>query len=182
MSEQLLRQARHGDAEAFTALCAPYEGMVYRHCLQMLRNPADAQDAAQEAMLRAYRAMPRFLGRSKPATWLFRIAHNVCLDWLKRPQTRNPGTSLEALRENGYEPQDEAPSPEDAYLQSSRRQALRDAVTALPLDMQTLLTLRYGEGMSYEELANATGLNPGTVKSRLSRAKEKLHALLPAQP
>ena len=97
MADTLLERAQNGDADAFTALCAPYEAMVYRHCLQLLRNPQDAEDAAQEAMVRAYRAMGRFRGGSSIATWLFRIAHNVCLDVLKRPRTRRETASLEAL-------------------------------------------------------------------------------------
>ena len=70
MSETQLRRAQAGDAEAFTALVAPFEGLVYRHCLQMLQNPADAEDAAQEAMLRAYRSIRAFRADSTVATWL----------------------------------------------------------------------------------------------------------------
>lgn len=177
MNGTLIRRAQRGDADAFTELCAPYEAMVYRHCLQMLQNPADAQDAAQDAMLRAYRAMPRFRAQSGVATWLYRIAHNVCLDWLKRPN--RVGLSLDALAENGYDPADPDPTPEGRYTAESERARLREAVTRLPEELQTLLSLRYGDGLSYEELAGATGLNTGTVRSRLSRAKEKLRALLP---
>lgn len=180
MSELLLRKARTGDAEAFTALCAPYEGLVYRHCLQMLKNEADAQDAAQEAMLRAYRAIGRFYGLSSVATWLYRIAHNVCLDMLKRPRVRAEAASLDALGEAGFDPPDDAPTPEEAYELQAERERLREAVARLPPDQQTLLSLRYGEGMSYEALAEALRLSTGTVKSRLSRAKDKLARLLGA--
>ncbi len=179
MSERLLRKARQGDADAFTELCAPYEQMVYRHCLRLLQNPADAQDATQEAMLRAYRSMAGFHGFSGVATWLFRIAHNVCLDRLKSPRTRRESASLEALRQAGYEPRDESPTPEDAYLTKSRRERLWAAIAELPAETQALLTLRYGEGLDYEALARALNLNPGTVKSKLSRAREKLRKLLP---
>ena len=71
----------------------------------MLGREADAQDAAQETMLRAYRAIPRFMGQSGIATWLYRIAHNTCLDMLKRPQRKREASSMEQLREAGFEPQ-----------------------------------------------------------------------------
>lgn len=179
VSEELIRRARRGDADAFTALCAPLEGMVYRHCLQLLKNPTDAQDAAQDAMLKAYRGFAAFRGGSGIATWLYRIAHNVCLDRLKRPRTRAEAASLDALRETGFDPPDTAPTPEGDYVAQSEREALQNAVARLPEDMRVLLSLRYGDNMSYEALADALRLNPGTVKSRLNRAKEKLRTLLP---
>ena len=179
MTDRQIRQARGGDADAFAALCAPLEGMVYRHCLLMLRNPADAQDAAQEAMLRAFRAMPRFMGASSVSTWLYRIAHNVCLDWLKRPQTRRVTLSLNAMAEAGQEPADPQEGPETRYLRQSDQEQLREALSNLSPENQALLTLRYGDDLSYEQLANILSISEGTVKSRLNRAKEKLRAFLP---
>lgn len=178
MSELLLQQAQRGDADAFTALCAPYEGLVYRHCLQMLQNPADAEDAAQEAMLRAYRSIRAFRADSTVATWLYRIAHNVCLDLIKRPRNRREGVSLEALRDEGFEPADDAPTPESRYLAQSERERLQSAIDRLPAEQQALLSLRYGDGMSYEELSETLGVGLGTVKSKLNRAKEKLKGLI----
>ena len=178
MADTLLERAQSGDADAFTALCAPYEAMVYRHCLQLLKNPEDAQDAAQEAMVRAYRAMGRFRGGSSIATWLYRIAHNACLDVLKRPRRRMEAASLEGLGEAGFEPVAPGDGPEDAYLRHSEADRLISAIGSLPEEQQTLLSLRYGEGMSYEELASALRLGLGTVKSRLSRAKDRLKHLL----
>jgi RNA polymerase sigma-70 factor (ECF subfamily) len=179
VSETLIRKARQGDADAFTALCAPLENMVYRHCLQMLHNPMDAQDATQEAMLRAYRSFPKFQGMSGVATWLFRIAHNVCLDFLKRPLTKREGTSLDALQQEGFDKPDPNPNPEDSYLTQSERELLLSAVARLPDEQKALLSLRYGDGLSYDTLAQTLGLNPGTVKSKLNRAKERLRQLLP---
>lgn len=174
MNERLLRRARRGDADAFTVLCAPFEGLVYRHCLQMLKNSADAQDAAQETMLRAYRSFAAFEGRSELGTWLFRIAHNVSLDTLKRGYRQREGTSLDTLREHGFDPPAQGGSPEAGYLQKSEQAALREALSALPERQQTLLSLRYGDGMPYEQIARVMGLTLGTVKSALSRAKEAL--------
>lgn len=178
MEGSLIRKAMQGDADAFSALAAPFEGLVYRHCLQMLQNPADAQDAAQETMLRAYRAMPRFLGLSNVATWLYRIAHNVCLDWLRRPQAKRESLSLDSLRDAGFDPADPQPSPEGRYLEACERERLQKAIARLPAQQQTLLSLRYGDGLSYEALAKTLRLNEGTVKSKLNRARERLRALL----
>lgn len=180
-NQQLLDSARRGDGDAFGQLCAPLAGMVYRHCLHMLGQPADAQDAAQEAMVRAYRALPRFVGRASFATWLYRIAHNTCLDILKRPARQREAASVEAMAEEGRQPVDRGPSPEEHYLRQAQAQALGRAVARLPRDQQALVALRYGEGLSYEDLAQATGLRVGTVKSKLSRAKARLRQLLPME-
>lgn len=178
--KELLKRARSGDGDAFAELCAPFSGMVYRHCLQMLGRQADAQDAAQETMLRAYRAIPRFLGQSGVASWLYRIAHNTCLDMLKKPQRKREVSSMEQMREAGFEPRAAGDTPETAYEKKAEAQRLLAAIAKLPQDQQTLLNLRYGENYSYEELARATGLREGTVKSKLSRAKDRLQELLEA--
>ena len=175
---ELLCRARTGDADAFAELCMPFSGMVYRHCLHMLKTPADAEDAAQETMLRAYRGISRFAGSSGVATWLYRIAHNTCLDMLKKPHKRRENISMEQLREAGLEPAAPLDTPEDRYLRGEEAQLLLAAVAQLPQDQQLLLNLRYGQGMSYEELARATGLRDGTVKSKLNRAKARLQILL----
>ncbi|MDD3412092.1 MAG: RNA polymerase sigma factor [Eubacteriales bacterium] len=169
---------RETQAEKFIELCAPFEGMVYRHCLDMLKNPAEAQDAAQETMLRAFRALPGFLGKSAVPTWLYRIAHHTCLDVLKRPRHQRERTSLEELREGGFEPQADALTPEDEYVRGSEQARLREAMSGLSEEQRVLLDLRYGENKSYDELAQLLGLNPGTVKSRLSRAKDQLRQLM----
>lgn len=178
MTERLLRKAKRGNADAFIALCAPFEGMIYRHCLQVLKIPADAQDAAQEAMLRAYRAFQSFEERSELSTWLYKIAHNVSLDMLKRAYRQRESASLDKMRETGFDPPANNASPEDRYLQTSERDALGEAVSALPQRQQALLSLRYGDGMRYDQIARAMNLPLGTVKSALSRAKEDLRAAM----
>ncbi len=160
-------------ADAFNELCAPYAAMVYRHCLQMLKNKHDAEDAAQEAMLRAFRAFPAFRGAGV-ASWLFRIAHNTCLDILKSARRRRESVTLDERREAGMDFPDPGATPEDAYVRSSEDEALWRAVMTLPEEQQLLLSLFYAEGYSYAGLAQATGLREGTVKSRLSRAKAAL--------
>jgi RNA polymerase sigma-70 factor (ECF subfamily) len=176
MTERLLTKAQRGDADAFIKLCAPLEGMVYRHCLQMLKNPADAQDAAQEAMLKAFRSIAAFEARSELATWLFRIAHNTSLDFLKKTFRQREGTSLDSLRDQGFDPPSDGQTPEDQYLRDSEQTMLRGAVSTLAPRQQALLSLRYGDGLSYEQIADTMNLTLGTVKSALNRAKEELKA------
>lgn len=155
--------------ERFTSECAPYAPMVYRHCLHMLRNTHEAEDAAQESMLRAFRAYGRYRGDGV-ASWLYRIAHNTCLDVLKSARMKRSAL----LPQEGDEPRDPSPNPEEKYLDTADREALWAEVQKLPLEQQTLLSLYYGENMSYQELSAALSLPEGTVKSRLSRAKEAL--------
>ena len=91
-----MTQSHRPTAEAFERLCAPYSGMVYRHCLHMLGNPHEAEDAAQESMLRAFRAFDAFRGDAV-ASWLFRIAHNTCLDILKSARVRRESLTLDTF-------------------------------------------------------------------------------------
>lgn len=162
----------------FEEICAPYSALVYRHCLQMLQNAADAEDAAQEAMLRAYRSFDQFDGKT-PGGWLYRIAHNVCLDVLRSGRKKRETTDLDTLRQEGFEPADPGPAPDEVYERTSRQQALHLAIGKLPTDQQVLLMLFYSEHLSYEEIAQREGLRLGTVKSRLNRAKDALRKLLP---
>ncbi len=157
---------------SFEERCAPYAGMVYRHCLHMLKNVHEAEDAAQESMLRAFRAYPSFRGKGV-ASWLYAIAHHTCLDVLKSARYRREMLTLDE-EENPFQQADGAPTPEAAYVQKAEDERLWQMVMELPQDQQTILSLFYGEGMSYEAIAQATGTRIGTVKSRLSRARENL--------
>lgn len=155
----------------FETRCAPYAPMVYRHCLQMLHSPQEAEDAAQESMLRAFRAYSRFRGNGV-ASWLYAIAHNTCLDVLRSARYRRESVTLD---EDGFDhPADPANDPEESYVERSEKEKLWQAVASLPQDQQVLIALYYGENLSYEEIARAEGIRLGTVKSRLSRAKEAL--------
>lgn len=171
-----MRTKRETSAEAFERRCGPYAPMVYRHCLHMLKHPQEAEDAAQESMLRAFRAFESLSGDGV-ATWLFRIAHNTCLDILKSARMRR----RQPMPEGWEETADPAPQPDERYVQKSGRDALRQAITRLKPEQQTLLDLYYGQQLTYEEMAKATGLAAGTVKSRLSRARDALRTLLEAE-
>lgn len=156
----------------FEQRCAPYAGMVYRHCLHMLKNVHEAEDAAQESMLRAFRAYPSFRGKGV-ASWLYAIAHNTCLDVLKSARYRREQMTLDDP-ENPFQQVDPSLTPEEAYVQKEEDEQLWRLVMTLSEEQQTILSLYYGEQMTYEQIARATGMRIGTVKSRLSRAKETL--------
>lgn len=168
-----MQKSGESRTQQFERRCGPYAPMVYRHCLHMLRHPQEAEDAAQESMLRAFRAFDTLTGDGV-ATWLFRIAHNTCLDILKSARMRHQVP----MPEGWEEAPDSSPTPYQVYERRSEKEALWAAVGWLEEDQQVLLDLYYGQQMSYQEMADATGLPIGTLKSRLSRAREALRHLL----
>ncbi len=177
----LIRKAGKGDAYAFEQLMAAHEGRMYAVALRMCGNREDAQDCLQEAMLRVYRALSGFKGQSSFSTWVYRITMNSCLDELRRRKSRT-STSLDAMLENGFSPSDDGDTPEQNSLRSEQRRALERAIAALPEDMRSAIVLRDIQGLSYEEIAQALDANVGTIKSRISRGREKLRAVLMEQP
>ncbi len=155
----------------FEQLAAPLEKQVYFTCLNMMGNHEDAEDCAQEAMLRAFRRLDSFRGASKFSTWLYAIAVHVCLDELRKRKTTY---SLELLRESGWDVPDTAPELYEQMETKERRRKLRDAISLLPPEFRAPQVLVDLQGLSYQEAAQALGLPLGTVKSRVSRARQAL--------
>ncbi len=170
---------REDTIAAFEALAIPLEKQVYHVCLNMMGNREDAEDCAQETMLKAFRGFARFEGRSKFSTWLYSIATNVCLDALR---TRRDAVSLEVLQEAGWEVADEAPEAYERLEAAERRRLLKAALKELPPDFKAALTLVDLQGLPYQEAAEALELPLGTVKSRVSRARNQLLVILSRQP
>lgn len=161
---------------SFEDLAAAAETQVYRTCFHMMGNAQDAADCAQETMLRAFRAFPAFRQEAQFTTWITRIALNVCTDELRK---RRPVVSLDALREEaGFDPPDGRKSVYAQMEERERLRLLRQALARLPEEARKLIVLRDFRGLSYEEIARITDLPLGTVKSRLSRAREKLCGFL----
>lgn len=167
----------NANAQAFEAAVAPWERQVYFTCLRIMGNRQDAEDCAQEAMLKAYQAFSGFRGESKVSTWLYTIAARCCMDALRR---RRDMVSLDSLREVGWEAEGDKPSPYLQLEQAERRRLLGEAIGRLPAEHRLVLTLCDLQGMSYEEAARAMDCALGTVKSRLSRARAGLKQLLTA--
>ena len=177
----IIRRVQHGDIDAFELLVAAYEKNVFNVALQMVGNREDAQDMAQEAFLKAYNSLDSFRGDSKFSSWLYRIVSNVCLDF-KRRQSRRPSSSLTVEDDEGetleLDIADESQSPEALLERKLTREAVRRGLQKLPDEQRQILLLREIQGMSYEEIGEAMGLEEGTVKSRIFRARKKLCAFL----
>ena len=177
----LVQGVRAGDANAFETLVTAYEKTVYNLTLRMVGNPQDAEDMTQEAFLKAYNSLDSFRGDSKFSVWLYRIVSNVCLDHLRKKNRRST-VSLSVEDDEGEEIQldipDTALSPEAMLEQKLTREAVRRGLQSLDEDARQILLLREIQGMSYEEIADVLDLEPGTVKSRIFRARKKLCAFL----
>ena len=170
---QLIQRAAVGDASAFNELLGAHEKQMYVVCYRMCGNYNDAQDCLQEAMLRVFRALPGFKSQSSFSTWLYRITMNACLDELRRRKTR-PNASLDGLLEVGWSPKSESEAPDDQVIRSERAKALHAAIAELPEEMRSAIVLRDIRGFAYEEIADMLNVNIGTIKSRISRGREKL--------
>ena len=170
-----------GDVNAYEALVKKYEKNVYNLALRMTGNSEDAADMAQEAFIKAYNSLTTFRGDSKFSVWLYRIVSNVCLDFL-RSRSRKQTVSLLTENDDGEEVEldiaDETHSPEKLLDRSLTRDAVRRGLAALPPDHREILLLREIQGLSYEEIADVLGLEAGTVKSRIFRARKKLCSFL----
>ena len=173
----LVAWAQQGDLDAFNQLAQRYERQVYNVSFRMLGDPQLAEDATQETLLKAYRGMSKFRGENLRA-WLLRIASNTCKDFYRSRRDRHD-ISLEVLTEEGgvtWASSD--PSPEEEALRGELGLEIQRGLLTLPADQRMVLILVDVEGMSYEEAAEATGISPGTLRSRLSRARAKLRDYL----
>ena len=173
---ELVERARAGDAGAFAELVRGHQEIAFRTANLICGNAADAEDAAQEGFVKAYRALPRFRAGEPLRPWLLTIVANEA-----RNRRRSAGrrTAL-ALRAAGEERPigEAAPSPEAALLAGERRAALLAAIARLREDDRLVIGCRYLLELSEAETAAALGVRPGTVKSRLSRGLERLRAEL----
>jgi RNA polymerase sigma-70 factor (ECF subfamily) len=166
----LVRRAQNGDTDAFENLVRNHERRVYNLCLRMMGSPEDAADAAQEALLKAWRSIGSFRGMSAFSTWLHRIAVNVCNDMLRR--RRPTPVSVEVMRESGWEITD--PQADNFAERSVNSQMVLEGLMRISPDHRTVLVLRDIQGFSYEEIGQMLECPTGTVRSRLSRARKSL--------
>lgn len=177
---QLIRRAAAGDSAAFEALMLPHWEPLTRLCLHILADPDDAADAAQESMIKAWRALGSFRGSAAFSTWLYRLATNVCRDALRRKK-RERTVSMMQEDETGVicemDLPDSAPTPEEQLLSAERRARLLRALEHLDAQQREILALRIDAELSYEQIAELLHIRVGTVKSRLSRARERLRVL-----
>jgi len=172
-----LKRASRGDEAAFEALIAPHMDTTYRLCLRLMGNEQDAADMTQEALVRAWRSLSTYKAQARFSTWLYRIAHNVCLDELRKRKNRQT-ESLQALRESGFDPADKAETPERAAESRDTRTQLARAIQSLNEEHRAAILLRDVHGLSYDEIASVLDVNLNTVKSRIARARANLRSIL----
>lgn len=178
---RLLERCLAGDAEAFAGLVALHEGMVFNLAARLLGDLEEARDLAQEVFLQVHRTLKGFQGRSSLKTWIYRIVVNQCHNRRRFWRRRRKEQCL-PLHELG--PRDQArlvaagDEPEVELARRERTERLQGALLALPFAHRTVLLLREVEGLSCEEIAQALGVPPGTVKSRLARARDRLRRQL----
>jgi len=178
----LVRRVQRGDKGAFDALVLKYQHKLVKLVMRYVRNPAEAEDIAQEAFIKAYRALPQFRGDSAFYTWLYRIAVNTARNWQSASFRRPVAvTHLETEEGETFDQIDglsDQSTPESVLASRQIAQTVNEAIEALPEDLRTAIVLREIEGMSYEDIASAMQCPIGTVRSRIYRAREAIAARL----
>ena len=169
---ELIKKARRGDERAFEELIKPRMSAVYNLALRMMRNEADARDAAQNAIIKIFTNLGSYRGDSSFSTWVFSVTRNACLDELRRVKR----FSTEPIPDDAsagemYDPVAAADAAED-------RREVADLVSGLPENMRAPIVLKYIDGYSVDEIAEIMGITEATVKTRLFRGRQKLRELL----
>ncbi len=179
---EIIVKVRSGDVNAYEALVIEHQKKVYNLALRMLGNEEDAKDASQDAFIRAYNSLSSFRGDSKFSVWLYRLTSNICIDLL-RSRSKRQTLSLtidedEELDGGEFAIPDDRFSPEHQLERRELRSAVGAGLASLSEEYRQILLLREINGMSYDEISRALGIEEGTVKSRIFRARKKLCAFL----
>jgi len=178
VDQQLVERVQRGDKAAFDLLVIKYQRKIFRLLSRLVRDPTEVEDVAQEAFIKAYRALPNFRGDSAFYTWLYRIAINTAKNWLVSQGRRAPtstGTDIEDAEtfDDGEHLRD-LNTPDSMLLTRQVADAVNRAIEQLPEDLKTAIVLREIEGLSYEEIAETMNCPIGTVRSRIFRAREAI--------
>ena len=178
---KIIRAVLDGNTSAFDDLVLEYQNRVYHITLKMTGNEEDAFDLSQETFLKAYRSLKSFRGESAFGTWLYRLASNLCIDFLRKQKRRGGGQAVSLDEETEWRPR-ELPDlryePQEALERKELRERVRAGLARLPEEQRLILVLRDVEGLSYQEIGDVLQLELGTVKSRIYRARARLAALL----
>ncbi len=178
----LIDQATAGDEKAYSELMRRYRKSVYHTLLKMVRNPDDAEDLTIEAFAKAFKNLPKFKKEYTFSTWLFRIATNNCIDFIRKKKLETFSINTAFSSDNGdtvnIEIRDDKLDPEERAIKNQKVEAIRHIVTQLPPKYQRLVQLRYFDELSYDEIAKTLNAPLGTVKAQLHRARELLFDLV----
>ena len=181
---ELVARAGAGDQEAFEQLVRDNQNRVYSLAVRLVGDREEAADLAQEAFLRAWQGLAAFQGESSFATWIYRLTTNVCIDYLRRKKRRQevePAVSLDDEDSGWAEPADAGQDPQRKLEEAERSRALSRGLERLPEHQRQVLVMRELSGLSYQEIGAATGLDLGTVKSRIARARLALRKALESE-
>jgi len=178
IDQQLVERVQRGDKAAFDLLVVKYQRKIFRLLSRLIRDTAEIEDVAQEAFVKAYRALPNFRGDSAFYTWLYRIAINTAKNYLVSQGRRAP-TSTQADVEDAETFDDgdhlrDLNTPDSMLVTKQVAEAVNRAIDRLPEDLRTAIVLRELEGLSYEEIAESMQCPIGTVRSRIFRAREAI--------
>ena len=175
--KELIRLSREGSEEAFGELVKKYRIKVFNLAYSLTRDRDVADDLAQEAFIKAYYALPRFQSRSGFGTWLYRIAINHVRDYLRK-KSRMIQISIENIKESSILQEDKTMKEEKESTEEQRKQLVHQSIRSLPVKHQAILSLRDIQGFSYEEISKILKISPGTVDSRIHRARKMLRKKL----
>lgn len=169
--EALVLQAQQGDQEAFAQLVRQYADYVFNLAYRLMKNREEAEDLSQEAFVRVWKALPNYRMEARFSTWLYRIVSNLCYDRL--PKLRVELASIE-IEEVIFLPSSPERRPEQKLMTREMQAELHQVIDSLPQSYRLLITLRHLQGMSYDEIAEATGQPLGTVKAGIHRGRKIL--------
>lgn len=176
----LIKKAQQGDSNAFGELIMAYEKFVFNVACKMFSNQEDAADIAQEALIKAYKNIDKFDFNSSFSTWLYRITTNTCIDEMRKRKGKETYSIDEEDEESGLSIQikDTSPDASETVIQQETVSEVRRAIDKLSDEHKTVIILRDFQDLSYEEVAETLGINVGTVKSRLARARKNLKDII----
>jgi len=179
--QQIVERVQRGDKNAYSLLVTKYQHKVAHLVSRYVKNTGDVADVAQEAFIKAYRALPNFRGDSAFYTWLYRIAVNSAKNYLVAQGRKPPANDVDVDEADFYEGSDalkENSSPERRMMSDQMEKILFDTLDKLPEDLRMAITLRELEGLSYEDIANVMDCPVGTVRSRIFRAREAIDKVI----
>lgn len=175
--QQLVARVQKGDSRAFDLLVLKYQHKIFSLIGRYVHDADEVQDVAQEAFIKAYRALPKFRGDSQFYTWLYRIAVNTAKNHLVSRSRRPPGSDVEVEDAEYYEggaALRDIETPESALFGAELKAVVEEAIRDLPDDLRSAVTLREFDGLSYEDIAEIMDCPVGTVRSRIFRAREAI--------
>lgn len=180
---ELLERAREqNDQKAYAELMERYKKPLYHTIYKMVRNPDDAEDLTIEAMAKAFRNLHKFNPDYTFSTWLFRIATNNCIDFIRKKKLETSSLDKPMQSKDGetyaFDVKDSARNPQEESIRQQKIEVVKTIVTKLPPKYQLLISMRYFDELSYEEIADSLNFPLGTVKARLHRAKELLYDIM----